>query len=355
MGIIYTARTLGGTSLPEVNFPLPSGTLGLLLTNNSVWDLTVFSPLWNLTVPSYSVATMPASGNLQITVKGLSKDTTLIALSNASVSWGSSNVSVPLNISPIASKAVVPVQISGTVTAEIDTSGGPVEVSGNVSATFPAAQDVNLAANNAGNLTIDIANASMGNVPSDIQAGVTFAEATGATEPNGSYPLPAAVEQELAGFWKMAAGTAGNTEFSAVPVASNDPSNPSATNSTALPMALHFGDPFGPLQVNAGNPLPVKLHTENPRKAGQYNAVIDAGAKVTILTGVTTLWRYSAIAMASGETIQILNNGGGAVGFFGGSFATVSWENSGLSIGGDLTLYNYSSTTGNVSFNFEYS
>ena len=120
MGIIYTSSTLGGTSLPEVNFPLPSGTLGLLLTNNSVWDLTVFSPLWNLTVPSYSVATMPASGNLQITVKGLSKDTTLIALSNASVSWGSSNVSVPLNISPIASKAVVPIQItSGTVDVTI--------------------------------------------------------------------------------------------------------------------------------------------------------------------------------------------------------------------------------------------
>ena len=120
MGILYTSTLLSGTSLPEVNFPTPGGSQGLLLTNNSVWDLTVFSPLWNLTVPSYSVATMPASGNLQVTVKGLSKDTTLIALSNASVSWGSSNIPVPLNITPIASKAVVPIQItSGTVDVTI--------------------------------------------------------------------------------------------------------------------------------------------------------------------------------------------------------------------------------------------
>ena len=136
MGVVYTASQLAGNSLPEINFTLPGGSLGLLVSNNSVWDLTVFSPLWSMTVPSYSNATMPSTGNLQTTVKGLSKDSDLIALSNASVSWGSSQVAVPLNITPIASKAVVPISITGgSITATIDTSGGPVDISGSTAVT----------------------------------------------------------------------------------------------------------------------------------------------------------------------------------------------------------------------------
>lgn len=122
MSAVYTTQELGGASLPEQQLVTPGNARGAILTNNSVWDLSVFSPLFNLTVPSYSTLTCPVAGNLQVTVKGLSKDTSLLIVSNTAVTWGTSTVAVPLNVTPIASKAVTTINVAGNVNATITDS-----------------------------------------------------------------------------------------------------------------------------------------------------------------------------------------------------------------------------------------
>lgn len=119
----------------------------------------------------------------------------------------------------------------------------------------------------------------------------------------------------------------------------------STANGVPLPVQLVQWQPSESKYVGAG---------DYPRKAGQFNTTIDAGASATINTGVNTLWRYTGIAMASGAAIQVLDNAGNAIGFFGNTPSPVDWSQSGQTIGGNLTLYNYSSTTSNISFNYEY-
>jgi hypothetical protein len=122
MAVVYTSQDLAASTLPERQLVTPAGSHGAILTNNGVWDLSVFSPLFNLTVPSYSTLTCPVAGNLQITVKGLSKDPSLLVVSNTAVTWGTSSVAVPLNVTPIASKAVTTINVSGDVNATITDS-----------------------------------------------------------------------------------------------------------------------------------------------------------------------------------------------------------------------------------------
>lgn len=129
MATLYTATQLAGTSLPEVTFSLPGTASGFLLTNNSVWTLQVTSPIWSVPVPPYAVLTAPATAGLSVTVRGLSANAALLTLANPAVTWGSSTVSVPLNVQPLSStnaSSLVPTGTGNVIstTVSVTAAGG---------------------------------------------------------------------------------------------------------------------------------------------------------------------------------------------------------------------------------------
>ena len=135
MATLYTATQLAGSSLPEVTFSLPGTASGFLLTNNSVWTLQVTSPIWSVPVPPYAVLTAPATAGLSVTVRGLSANAALLTLANPAVTWGTSTVSVPLNVQPLSStnaSSLVPTGTGNVISTSVSVTAAGGSSSGSL-------------------------------------------------------------------------------------------------------------------------------------------------------------------------------------------------------------------------------
>lgn len=148
--IVYSAADLTKSTLPPVSITSGVGMQGILLINNSIWELSISSTLGQYTILPLSIYTLPTRPNEQWLIVGNAPVAGIAAI-NSVVSWSETQVLVPLTLRPLAAI------IANAVNANITNS--------NLTVSFPSAQSVDANITNS-NLTVSFPNAQDINISS---------------------------------------------------------------------------------------------------------------------------------------------------------------------------------------------
>lgn len=146
MGVILTNAQLSVAAFPEQNIPLGAAVLGLAVGNTSTWTLTVsLQPLGlTITMPPLSYATMPTQGTTGLTITG----SDLIAATytgSQQLTVDKSSIALPLNVTPFTTipSFTQDVNIQGTPNVSLNGEQIDVNIAKASIGTLPVSATIN--------------------------------------------------------------------------------------------------------------------------------------------------------------------------------------------------------------------